>query len=139
MSRKSSVANATKKPAHIVAVTNAVRPVRRSTFHSSPITKTSAPAKWDRVSKTDCKPDAKTFTLYCAFQAASIAVTGNPHYDGQAVQEVEQLVKRTAPNVERYNDRMNYNNDPGVTFQDVQKLLKTVETNLEKRMPPQEK
>lgn len=98
-----------------------------------------SPAKWDRVSTTDCKSDAKTFTLYCAFQAASIAVTGNPHYDGQAVQEVEQLVKRTAPNVEHYNDRMNYNNDPGVTFQDMQKLLKTVETNLQKRMLPREK
>jgi len=96
-------------------------------------------AKWDRVSKTDCRPDAKTFTLYCAFQAASIAVTGNPHYDGPAVREVEQLVKRTAPNVEHYNARMNYNNDPGVTFQDMHTLLKTVQTNLEKRMALQGK
>lgn len=48
-------------------------------------------------------------------------------------------MKRTAPNVEHYNNRMNYNNDPGVTFQDMQKLLKTVETNLQKRMLPREK
>jgi hypothetical protein len=93
-----------------------------------------SPAKWDRVSKTDCKADAHTFTVYCAFQAASIAVTGNPHYDGPALTEADQLVERTAPNIEHYNARMNYNNDPGVTFQDMQKLLKTVETNLEKRV-----
>jgi hypothetical protein len=98
-----------------------------------------SPAKWDRVSKTECKADAKTFTLYCAFQAASIAVTGNPDYDGPAVREVEQLVRRTAPSVEHYNARMNYNNDPGVTFQDMQRLLKTVEINLEKRMAVQAK
>lgn len=92
-----------------------------------------------QVSTTDCKPDAKAFTLYCAFQAASIAVTGNPNYDGQAVSEVEQLVKRTAANVEHYNARMNYNNDPSVNFQDMQTLLKTVQTNLEKRMAAQKK
>jgi hypothetical protein len=91
------------------------------------------------VSKTDCKPDAKTFTLYCAFQAASIAVTGKSDYDGPALEEVDQLVKRTAPNVEHYNDQMNYNNDPGVTFHDMQTLLQTVETNLEKRMALQQK
>ena len=43
MSRNSSVANAIRKPAHIIAVTDAVSPVRRRTFHNSPITKTSAP------------------------------------------------------------------------------------------------
>jgi hypothetical protein len=96
-----------------------------------------SPAKWNRVSKTDCKADAKTFTLYCAFQAASTAVTGSPDYDGPATDDVEQLIKRTAPNVARYNAQMNYNNDPGVTFDDMQRLLKTVETNLQKRMAAQ--
>jgi hypothetical protein len=98
-----------------------------------------SPAKWDRVSKTDCKADAKTFTLYCAFQAASVAVTGNSHYDGPAAKEIEQLIRRMAPNVEHYGARMNYNNDPGVTFHDMQTLLKTVEDNLEKRMAVQQK
>ncbi|MGB6232340.1 MAG: hypothetical protein WBF46_02615, partial [Candidatus Acidiferrales bacterium] len=96
-----------------------------------------SPAKWNRVSKTDCKADAKTFTLYCAFQAASTAVTGSPDYDGPATDDVEQLIKRTAPNVAHYNTQMNYNNDPGVTFDDMQRLLKTVETNLQKRMAAQ--
>jgi hypothetical protein len=96
-----------------------------------------SPAKWNRVSKTDCKADAKTFTLYCAFQAASIAVTGSSDYDGPATDDVEQLIKRTAPNVAHYNAQMNYNNDPGVTFDDMQRLLETVETNLQKRMAAQ--
>ena len=98
-----------------------------------------SPAKWDRVTNEDCKAATKVFTLYCAFGAASTAVTGRPDYDGPATDDVEQFIKRTAPNVARYSARMNYNNDPGVSFQDMQRLLKTVEVNLEKRMAAQEK
>ncbi len=97
-----------------------------------------SPAKWDRVSTLHCKPDATKFGLYCAFEAASIAVTGKSDYDGPAIQEAKQLISRTAPNAAKYSARLvDYNNDPGVTFQDMQTLLRTVETNLEKRMAAQ--
>ncbi|HTU34029.1 MAG TPA: hypothetical protein VMF66_09530 [Candidatus Acidoferrum sp.] len=99
-----------------------------------------SPAKWDKASSQDCKADAKTFGLYCAFQAASIAVTGSPDYDGIAINDVRQLISRTTPNAEHYSSRLvDYNNDLGVTFQDMRKLLKTVEANLEKRMTAQQK
>ena len=96
-----------------------------------------SPAKWNRVGSGDCKADAKTFTLGCAFEAASIAVTGSPDYNGPATIELRNLISRTVPNAARYSDRLNYNNDPGVTFHDMQTLLKTAETNLEKRMAAQ--
>jgi hypothetical protein len=34
---------------------------------------------------------------------------------------------------------VDYNNDPTVTFEDLQRLLKTVENNLEKNVAPQAK
>ena len=94
-----------------------------------------SPAKWNRASTQDCNPAAKTFGLYCAFEAASIAVTGKSGYDGPAMSEVRQLITRTAPNATHYSARLvDYNNDPTITFQDLQKLLRTAEINLKKRM-----
>jgi hypothetical protein len=99
-----------------------------------------SPAKWDKSSSQDCAADAKTFGLYCAFETASIALTGNPDYDGPAIREARQLISRTAPNAAHYSARLvDYNNDPTVTFDDLQTFLKKVETNLEKRMAVQEK
>jgi hypothetical protein len=97
-----------------------------------------SPAKWDKASSQNCNAQAKTFGLYCAFEAASIAVTGKPDYDGPAINEVRQLIDSTAPNAPRYSARLvDYNNDPTITFEDVQRLLKTAETDLEKRIAPQ--
>jgi hypothetical protein len=95
-----------------------------------------SPSKWDKSSSQDCAADAKTFGLYCAFKVASIAVTGKPNYDGPAIREARQMISR-APHAARYSARLvDYNNDPTTTFEDLQKLLKTVETNLERRMAP---
>jgi hypothetical protein len=99
-----------------------------------------SPANWDRASTQNCKPDAKTFGLYCAFEAASIAVTGKANYDGPAIGEVRALISKTAPNAPRYSARLvDYNNDPTVTFDDLQGLLKRAQTNLQDRLVAQEK
>lgn len=94
-----------------------------------------SPAKWDRKSTQKCAADAKTFGLYCAFDAASTAVTGKFDDDRPGINEARQLISKTAPNSKQYKARLvDYNNDPTVTFEDLQKLLKTVEENLEKKM-----
>jgi hypothetical protein len=99
-----------------------------------------SPAKWDRASTQDCVVDAKTFGLYCAFAAASIALTGKFDDDAPGINEVRQLISRTAPNAPKYTARLvDYNNDPTVTFADLRKLLKTAEENLTKRMAEPEK
>jgi hypothetical protein len=95
-------------------------------------------AKWDRASAQDCKPDAKTFGLYCLFAAASVAVTGKFDENGAAINAARTLISKTAPNAAKYQARlMDYNNDPTVTFEDVQKLLKAVQTDLEKKLAAQ--
>jgi hypothetical protein len=100
----------------------------------------NSPAKWDRASTQDCKADASTFGLYCALKAASIAITGTFDDQAPAVTEVRHLISRTAPNASKYNARLvDYNNDPTVSFEDLRKLLKTVELNLQKQMTLQGK
>lgn len=99
-----------------------------------------SPSKWDKSSTQNCAPDARTFGLYCAFEAASVAVTGKADYDGPAIKEAKQLISRTAPRAAHYTARLvDYNNDPTVSFADLQNLLKTVEANLTKRMSLQQK
>ena len=93
-----------------------------------------SPTKWDRASTDHCQPTAKTFGLYCAFEAASMAVAGKFDDDEAAINETRLLITNTAPNAPKYQARLNdYNNDPTVTLADLQRLLKMVETNLEKR------
>jgi hypothetical protein len=71
--------------------------------------------------------------------AASIAVTGQ-FEGGPAIGEARLLISRTAPNAAKYNARpIDYNNDPTITFEDLQSLLKRVEINLRKGMARQEK
>jgi hypothetical protein len=97
-----------------------------------------SPAKWDRASTQDCKPDAKTFGLYCLLAAASVAVTGKFDENGAAITTARKLIRSTAPNADKYQARLvDYNNDPTVTFEDIRRLLKTVQTDLEKKLAAQ--
>lgn len=99
-----------------------------------------SPAKWDKASTQDCKADATTFGIYCAFQAASIAVTGKFDEDAPGITETRLLISRTAPHATQYSARLvDYNNDLTVTFADLHNLLKTVEANLQRRMSLQNK
>ena len=95
-----------------------------------------SPVKWNRQSTPDCKRETTTLGLYCAFQAASLRVTGKSDYEGPAIDEARLLILRTAPNAAHYNARLiDYNNDPTVSFEDLQGLLKMVEANLDKNAP----
>jgi len=53
-----------------------------------------SPAKWDRASSFTCNPNAAKFGLYCAFEAASIAIAGKSNYDGPAMDETRQLISK---------------------------------------------
>jgi hypothetical protein len=64
-----------------------------------------SPAKWDKASTQDCNREAKTFGIYCAFEAASIAVTGKADDRAPGMREARQLISRTAPNAAHYRAR----------------------------------
>jgi hypothetical protein len=90
-------------------------------------------ARWDRASTQDCPAEKATLGLYCAFQRASIAVTGRFDDQGAAIQATRALIGETAPNGKKYQARLvDYNNDPTVSLADLQKLLQAVEDRLSK-------
>ena len=92
-----------------------------------------SPSKWDRAATQRCSPDARTFGLYCAFARATQEVLGDFDGGGAAIDETRNLISQKARNREKYQARLiDYNNDPTVTFQDLQNLLATVEERLVK-------
>jgi hypothetical protein len=92
-----------------------------------------SPSKWNRASTQTCPEDAQTFGLFCAFEKAAKEVNGN--FDGAATEETRIVISETAPNRDKYRGRLvDYNNDPAITFADLQKLLQLVEERLTKRL-----
>lgn len=47
-----------------------------------------SPSKWDRASTQVCPKDARSFSLYCAFEKATREVKGNFEGDGAAINQV---------------------------------------------------
>jgi hypothetical protein len=90
-------------------------------------------SKWNRASTQECPAEQATLGLYCAFQRASIAVTGRFDDQGAAIQATRALISETAPNGKKYEARLvDYNNDPTVSLADLQKLLQSVGDRLNK-------
>ena len=96
-----------------------------------------SPSKWDRASTQSCSPSATSFGLYCAFEKATKEVSGEDSFDGDGagLDEARKLIDEIAPNHGKYRARLvDYNNDPTVTFEDLQRLLQLAEERLAKRL-----
>ena len=78
---------------------------------------------WNRADDRNCPAAAKTWSIYCAMEKATIEVSGGFHHRRPALQFVREIVdKRTAGR--RYHHRlMDYNNDPTTRLSDVQSLF----------------
>jgi hypothetical protein len=95
----------------------------------------NSPAKWNRADNRVCPEDAKTFSLYCALEAATKQVTGSFEHRGAAMQEARFVIDDIAPNAKNYHHRlMDYNNDPTTTFADVQRFFKLLEERISLRL-----
>jgi hypothetical protein len=91
----------------------------------------SSPSKWNRADNRVCPAGAKTFSLYCALEQATKEVSGNFEHRGAAMQESRFVVEDIAPNAGYYGHRlMDFNNDPGTTFWDVQKFFYVLEQRI---------
>jgi hypothetical protein len=89
-----------------------------------------SPSKWNRASSQECPSNATTFGLYCAFAKATTEIKGSFDGGGVAIDEVRTLIDH-----KKYPARLvDYNNDPAVTFADMQKLLQAVEDKLSKQL-----
>lgn len=93
-----------------------------------------SPDKWNRADNRKCPADAKEFSMYCALEKATLEVTGDFKHRGAAMQEARFLIQEITPNRKYHHLLMDYNNDPTITFADVQKVFRTLEERIENRL-----
>ena len=89
-----------------------------------------SPAKRNRADNRVCPADAKTLSLYCALQMATIEVGGKAEHRGAALQEARFVIDEIAADRKYEHRLMNYNNDPTTTFADIQKVLRITRVSL---------
>jgi hypothetical protein len=93
-----------------------------------------SPTKWNRADNRKCPQDAKTFSVYCALQGATIEVGKKFEHRGAALQEMRFVIDEIAA-TRNYDHRlMDYNNDPTTSFADVQEVLRITESLISLRL-----
>ena len=93
-----------------------------------------SPAKWNRADNRKCPADAKTFSLYCALETATVQSGRNFEHRGAALQEIRFVIDEIT--LERNYDHrlMDYNNDPATTFADIQEVFRITESLMTLRL-----
>ena len=97
----------------------------------------SSPATWNRVDTDahECTPTTTTFTLYCALETATTKVSGSFKHRDSAMQEARFLIESDFEKGKHYQHRLlGYNNDPDVSFTDIQKFFDLLKTRIVQRM-----
>src|SRR5437773_8308380 len=51
-----------------------------------------SPSKWNRADNRECPAGARTFSLYCALQMATVEVRGKAEHRGAALQEMRFVI-----------------------------------------------
>ncbi|MGE0887629.1 MAG: hypothetical protein AB7P14_29255 [Blastocatellales bacterium] len=91
-------------------------------------------SKLNRADNRVCPADAKTVSLYCALQVATVEVGGKAEHRGAALQEARFVIDEIARDRNYEHRLMNYNNDPTTTFADIQEVLRITESLITLRL-----
>jgi hypothetical protein len=91
-------------------------------------------AKWNRADNRICPAEAKTVSLYCALQMATVELGGKAEHRGAALQEARFVIDEIAVDRNYEHRLMNYNNDPTTTFADIQEVLRITESLITLRL-----
>jgi hypothetical protein len=91
-------------------------------------------AKWNRADNRVCPAEAKTVSLYCALQMATVELGGKAEHRGAALQEARFVIDEIAVDRNYEHRLMNYNNDPMTTFADIQEVLRITESLITLRL-----
>jgi len=95
----------------------------------------NSPAKWNRADNRECPEAAKTFSLYCALEKATIEITGKFEHRGSAMQEARFVIDDDLAKGNHYEHRlMGYNNDPKTTFAEIQEFFRLLEERVKKKL-----
>ena len=93
----------------------------------------SSTEAWNRADNRKCPADATTWSIYCAMEKATIAVTGGFHHRRPALEAVRQIVDERSTGRNYHHRLMDYNNDPTTRLGDVQSLFHDALTRMGKR------
>lgn len=93
-----------------------------------------SPAKWNRADNRICPKDAKTVSLYCALEQATLEVTGSFEHRGAVMQEARFAIDQIDGNRDYDHRLMGYNNDKTTTFADIKKVIQATRTRIETRL-----
>jgi hypothetical protein len=92
-----------------------------------------SPAKWSKTDGQECPAGQKTLGIFCAFKQASEETIGEWDEVAPFMREARQLVDSLAKR--KYNARLvDYNNDPDVSFADLQSFFRILRDRLSKRV-----
>ncbi|HJZ82758.1 MAG TPA: hypothetical protein VKD91_20505 [Pyrinomonadaceae bacterium] len=93
-----------------------------------------SPSKWNRADNRECPAGARTFSLYCALQTATIELSGKAEHRGAALQEARFVIDEIAADRNYEHRLMGYNNDPTTTFADIQEVFRITESLIALRL-----
>jgi hypothetical protein len=93
-----------------------------------------SPSKWNRADNRECPAGAKTFSLYCALQMATIEISGKAEHRGAALQEARFVIEEIVADRNYQHRLMDYNNDPTTTFVDIQEVFRITESLIAMRL-----
>jgi nanoRNase/pAp phosphatase (c-di-AMP/oligoRNAs hydrolase) len=100
----------------------------------------SSEAVWNRNDTRVCKPEDKTWSLFCALQKASIEVLGKYDHRRVALQEVRFVIEEVAKGKDLGGHRlMGYNNLPSTQFKDIKRVLKMATEKVAARLKAQQR
>jgi hypothetical protein len=88
---------------------------------------------WNRNDDRHCPPHPQKWSLFCALMQATQEVSGGVHYRQPALQAVREVLNEVGGDRLKKHRLMDYNNHPDTTLQDIQNLLRTAQSRLEKR------
>ena len=91
-------------------------------------------SKWNRADNRICPAEAKTVSLYCALEMATVEVGGKAEHRGAALQEARFVIDEIARDRNYEHRLMNYNNDRTTTFSDIQEVLRITESLITLRL-----
>lgn len=80
-------------------------------------------SRWNRKDTRQCPAEARTLSLFCALQAASIGVLGAYDHRRVALQEVRFAIEDVSKGREFEHRLMDFNNLPETSIDDIRKVL----------------
>jgi len=93
--------------------------------------------RWNRSDNRQCPPNAKTISLYCALEKATIEVTGGFEHRGDVMEDTRSAIDEVVPQHADWGHwLMGFNNDPSTTFGQLQQVLRVTQTRAAKHLEP---